>query len=180
MTRLRRRQLPTPPRPGAASTRTVPVGEVELGRLVGHVGSDDADFEGVIDPVDPNLFSFLSGIYSSAACMAAPLEVGAAGLADSKASRGLLAVKRELMELKVRDQLPYFWRLMHFPDVLRARERLGTLITDDEGGGALQIAEAVMHAAATARFVVEGQRAYFDLDDLVRRAQQYAGGQPPA
>ena len=136
-------------------------------------------------PVDFEIFKFVSQTYQAAARMTMPVENPSArpiiemkgkkySFSDMPINRGMLAAKGQLSELEAKNHQAYLCRLMHFGEILEARDRLGDLIHEGNEPGALKISEAVMYAAATARMCISGESMGYDIDDVVRVASDWA------
>lgn len=143
----------------------------------------------VLKPVDPEIFIFVSLTYSAAAQLTMPVENPGArsvlqhqgkaySFADIPLNRGMLAAKKQLADIKASNHEAYLCRLMHFGELLEAREKFGDLIRDDRGDGSLMVSEAVMFAAATATLKIDGDHIGFDIEDAVKVAQSFAIAHP--
>lgn len=97
-------------------------------------------------------------------------------LNDIPINRSGLAVVGALRERGIAvEGTGYLLRLMHFHELIDQRAHFPGFIRDaDANDGTLEVADALMMAAATARmYVGEGGHAQFDLDDVLARAQAY-------
>jgi hypothetical protein len=138
------------------------------------------------EPVDPEKFIFAAHAYQAAASMSMPtenlqskplliLDGTPVSLTDVPLNRGMMAVIKELREAGVENVQAYVWRLMHFTEILEARERFGALMKPSQDGTAM-ISDAVFYAAATAK--MRGGPGHadagFDIDEVIQVAQAYA------
>lgn len=136
---------------------------------------------GMSAPLDPEVFKMMVEVYQAAASMRMPttnpeetkIHLSGSGqtiaFTDNGMNRGMLAVTQQCRELGVKNPQGYTARLMHMPEILGVRERLGELIRDG-GNGELAIHDSVFEAAASAKFYASSERVGFDLDDVVARA----------
>ncbi|GAB5604887.1 hypothetical protein [Sideroxyarcus sp. TK5] len=150
---------------------------------------DENWLDDMLLPVDFEIFKFVSQTYQAAARMTMPVENPSArpilemngkqySFSDMPINRGMLAAKGQLNELEAKNHQAYLNRLMHFGEILEARERLGDLIREGNEPGALMISEAVMYAAATAKMFVSGEHMGYDIDDVVQVAHDWAASHP--
>lgn len=137
------------------------------------------------EPVDPDLFLWCQGIYQAAASLTMPVESPAAkpmfvhkgqsySFSDIPINRGMLAVIKELRERGLSDdqRMAMSWRLMHFGDIFKHKEKLTAFIKPGEKPGELQVSEALIKDCATARIVSSKKNVRFDINDVVRIAQE--------
>ena len=135
-------------------------------------------------PVDAKLFMYCSEIYGAAAHMSMPVEnpsfkkfkVGESfiALTDIPVNRGMLAVTKELRELKVSDQVKAAMvsRLLHFGEIFEHAE-CKPWIKESSEQGSVMVSECLMRACAEAKINVTNDRLRLDIPDLVRLAEQY-------
>jgi hypothetical protein len=133
--------------------------------------------------VDEELFLFCSNLYSAAAQMTMPVEnpenkrlmideYGEIAFRDTPMNRGMLAATKECREhgLSEDERFAMGMRVMHFGNVLEARERFAHWIKAGETSDSLNVGENLIRACAKARFVFTNTEMGFDLDDIERHA----------
>jgi len=140
-------------------------------------------------PVDPAVFRFAFGVWCAAASRKMPVEnleltqfvdteTGIVfSLKDRPVNRAGIAVVRQLREMGIKDVLPYLTRLMQMQDLFD--EHNGVLADFfDEADGHLMIADDLLTAAASARFIIRlddsvgGGFMGFDIADVLRKAHE--------
>lgn len=147
---------------------------------------DNKELAAMLEPVDPQLFLYCSGLYSAAAHLQMPVENPenrpihfddgtAIALTDIPVNRGMLAVTKELREQKVSEETKaaMVTRLLHFGEILDAKGALAEWIKPSDAEGALSVSEAVILACASARLIVENDHIRYDVEDVARIAKQY-------
>lgn len=130
-------------------------------------------------PVDEDLFLYCSNLYSAAASFAMPVEnpeekkiyiidLGTFGFKDIPINRGMLAITKELREQGVAENIRFSMgiRVMHFGQVLEARERFEQWIRPRSEDDSVDVAEALIRACALAKFKLTDDDLVFDLDDV--------------
>jgi hypothetical protein len=134
-------------------------------------------------PVDADLFLWCTGIYSAAASMQMPtdnpetkkiaIDDNVYAFTDRPFNRGMLAVMEQLKDRVPEQELRMAmgFRLMHFSQVLDA-PRFERFKRTCEEPGAIEIAEALLRACATAKMQQTGNDMGFDLDDVERIATE--------
>jgi len=130
-------------------------------------------------PVDEELFMYCSNLYSAAASLAMPVEnpeekklyiegMGNFGFKDMPMNRGMLAITKELREQGIAEDVRFSMgiRIMHFGQVLEARNRFAQWIRPKDEDGSVDVAEALIRACAIAKFQLTEGEMNFDLDDV--------------
>lgn len=130
-------------------------------------------------PVDEDLYLYCSHLYSAAASFATPVEnpeeknihvqdVGIFGFKDMPINRGMLAITKELREQAIAEDIRFSLgnRIMHFGQVLEARDRFPRWIRSIDEHDSVDVAEALIRACALAKFVLTDDDLVFDLDDV--------------
>lgn len=130
-------------------------------------------------PVDEDLFLYCSNLYSAAASLAMPVENpeekkihikdrGTFGFKDIPMNRGMLAITKELREQGIPENIRFSLgiRIMHFGQVLEARDRFRQWIRPRDEDDSIDVAEALIRACALARFNLTDDDLVFDLDDI--------------
>jgi hypothetical protein len=132
---------------------------------------------------DPEVYLYLTNVYSAAASRKMPSKAGAFRppdepgrwlvLSDIPINRGMLAVVGELRSMNIKDELmhAYMMRVMDFSQVFEHREKFAEFIRDSDEPGAVSVSEALIKACAAANYLIAGEHMQFDLDDVLRRAR---------
>lgn len=141
--------------------------------------------EGMAAPVDPKTFLFMTNVYMAAAGMTMPVENPASkakftgpdgtvfALSDIPINRGMLAVVAELRKIGVEVTSGYCARVMFLDEVFQEKERFAEFIKSSHEEGCVMVSEALLMAAAVAKFdVMPPDRLGFDLDDLLAHARR--------
>lgn len=126
-------------------------------------------------------------LYQAAAGMSMPVENpetreiqieghGTIAFTDLPMNRGLLAVSKELTDqgMGQREHMAMLSRVMHFGNILEAKDRFARWFQPSSEQDSLLIDEAIMRAGAKARLVVSEDYMGFDLDDVERCANEIA------
>lgn len=128
---------------------------------------------------DPDRFLAMTQVFQQAARVPLPQPSGPGYyLTDMPLNRGMLAVVGAMRKAgdSDREVCATLARLMHIGEIFDARERFGHFIrpgTDADGDGGIEVADALLKAAAVARIEPMGERACFDLDDVLVHAQRF-------
>jgi len=138
-------------------------------------------------PVDEDLFLYCSNLYSTAASFAMPVEnpeekkihikdIGTFGFKDMPMNRGMLAITKELREQGIAENIRFSIgiRVMHFGQVLEARDRFSQWIRPKDEDDSVDVAEALIRACALAKFKLTDDDLVFDLDDVELHASAIA------
>jgi aspartate/glutamate racemase len=64
-------------------------------------------------------------------------------------------------------------RLLHFGEIIEAKDALTEWIKPGNEEGALSVSEAVILACASARLIVENDHIRYDIGDVARIAKRY-------
>jgi hypothetical protein len=134
---------------------------------------------------DEDQYLYCLTMYQAAAGMSMPVEnpenrkiqiegYGTVAFTDNPMNRGMLAVSKELTDqgMEHRERMAMVSRIMHFGDIIEAKDRFSHWFQPSTEEGALSINEALMRAGATARIIVSGDQMGFDLDDVERIANE--------
>lgn len=134
-------------------------------------------------PVDPNVFLEMIDVWQSAAekplrvpdWKPAPGDEPGLVLSDIPINRSGLAVVGALRKRGVPTSQGYLVRLMHLHELIDQRSHFPDFIRDSEAkDGSIEVSDALMKAAATAKMVVNDDgRGCFDLGDVLAKAQAY-------
>ncbi|MHC1668125.1 hypothetical protein ACODUO_03095 [Stenotrophomonas maltophilia] len=144
--------------------------------------------EGLKEPIPKDVFEFYLGLFHEAARgnmpgyhlkgRAAPDDPPGYYLTNMPFNRGMMAVSRESKHMPGPQRQALMFRLMHVGeaiDTAKKQERFSEHFKPSDEEGALMVSGAFNRAMAECRFVMEGEHAGPDMDDLYRLASLYAG-----
>lgn len=165
---------------GTASERILAAKSKDADQMAGMAETFNIQF-------DEDQYLYCLGVYQAAAGMSMPVEnpenrkirikdYGTVAFTDQPMNRGLMAVSDELTDqgMPQRERMAMVSRIMHFGDIIQARDRFAHWFRPSSDEGACEIDEALIRAAAKARIVVSGDYMGFDLDDVEQRANEIA------
>jgi hypothetical protein len=167
-------------RRGSMNERAEAAKDRESGRIAAMAETMNIQF-------DEDQYLYCLTLYQAAAGMSMPVEnpenkkiriegYGTVAFTDNAMNRGMLAVSKELTDqgMDHRERMAMVSRVMHFGDIVEAKDRFSHWIKPSTDEGALSINEALMRAGATARIIVSDDHMGFDLDDVERLAESIA------
>lgn len=149
----------------------------------------------LVDPVDPQTFSFAARVYQAAAALQLPSEhlvhrllVQVDGefseLPETPFNRGMATALHHLLEMQVADPQTHLQRLVNLHALLRQPQLLGDLVSELDGqdfGRGLVVSDALVYAAATSRMHHRAgiDEPVFDVEDILATARGYGGRAGP-
>lgn len=138
-----------------------------------------AEIAAMKNPVDPDLFLKMTQVFHDAARNPLPRprkRRPGLYLTDIPMNRGMLGVIKALREAKVPDGSfsAFSNRIMLMGSIFKHAEHFPGLIKPS-ADGAIDVADALLKAAAIAT-IIGDDRAAFDLDDVLAKAREFEAG----
>jgi hypothetical protein len=143
----------------------------------------DAFADALNTPLDEDLFLYCLSLYQEAASLRMPVEnpenrkfviedIETVAFTDNPMNRGFSAVNKEMDEqgFDQPKRMAMMTRIMHIGQIFEAQDRFKHWFAPSPGDGSMMINDALLRAAAVARFVTANDKMHFDLDDVERCA----------
>lgn len=144
----------------------------------------DKFLRGMLLPVDPENFLYLSQIYSLAAHGDIPSKLAddlpahldgepVLRFTNIPENRGALAVRDEARDLGLSDDdlMPMLHRIMLHIDAVKRMDKSQWIKPSDDGG--VMVAESFLKACAVCKFKKSGNTYLFDIEDLASHASNF-------
>ena len=130
----------------------------------------------MLAPADAALFLEMTEVFQAAARVPLPKREGPGyHLNDIPMNRGLMAVTGALRDRKEAPakSMPLLSRMMNLGDIFEQPEYFGHFIRPGTDDGGIEVADALLKAAAVARMLSDDGGVRFDLADVLAHAQRF-------